>query len=42
VEGKEEDVFDRVKDAMEKMRIKICGVIKVKIFMKISEEAERQ
>lgn len=42
MEGKEENIFDRVKDAMENMRIKICVVIKEKIFMKISEEAARQ
>jgi hypothetical protein len=42
VKGKEVDLFEEVKDAMQNMRIKICGVIKANIFKKVSEDAAGQ
>jgi transposase-like protein len=42
VKGKGVDIFEEVKDAMQNMRKKICGVIKANIFKKVSEDAARQ
>ena len=42
MEREEVDLVEEAKDYMENIRIKMCGVIKGKIFMKASEEAARQ
>ena len=42
MKGKGVDIFEEVKDAMQNMRKKICGVIKANIFKKVSEDAARQ
>jgi hypothetical protein len=39
VEEKEVKLLEEAKDAMQKIRIKMCKVIKGKIFMKVSEDA---
>ena len=39
MEGKEVEGVEEVKDAMEKMRIEMSGVVKEKIFKQVSEEA---
>jgi polyphosphate kinase len=42
VEGNEEELLEELKDSIQNIRIKMCGVIKGKTFMKLSEEVERQ
>ena len=42
MEGNEEELLEELKDSIQNIRIKMCGVIKGNIFKKVSKEVERQ